>query len=320
MVAVAFLASLSGPRVNRQLAAEPPPPIEDLIPQGERKDSALMLRVLSGDEIVEMSMERFLIGVVAAEMPASFEIEALKAQAVAARTNVMYKLRVAGNPNHPDADVCTDPACCMAYSSDDQLRARWSADYIANITKIINAVIETDGIYMTYGDEPIDAVFHSSSNGKTETSGNVWMTDLPYLRSVDSPETQEQVPGYVSTVTVSREDFIATVTAAYPNAVFDGDEETWISDISYTESGRVSALNLCGVTVKGTALRSLFNLRSAAITIDLSGGDFTFTTVGFGHGVGMSQYGANAMAIDGDGYAEILSHYYTGIEFTGGDG
>ena len=307
-------ASLSGPRYGQAgpLSNEPPP-LEELIPPGTRKDSGFLLSVLNGNDIVSMTMERYLIGVLCAEMPASFEPEALKAQAVAARTNVMYNMNVAKKAKHPDADVCTDPNCCAAYRSDELLREKWGRNYVRYITKIIDAVVETDGICMSYEGSPICAFFHSSSAGKTETSGNVWVTDLPYLLCVSSPETAEDVPDFIVSVPVTRADFIDTVLTIYPDAVLDGSGESWISDITYTESGRILDLSIGGVTVKGTELRSMFGLRSTAVTISWYQGDIVFTTTGYGHGVGMSQYGANVMAADGKNFMEILNHYYSGI-------
>jgi stage II sporulation protein D len=266
-----------------------------------------------------MALERYLIGVVAAEMPAAFETDALMAQAVAARTNVFYNMYVRPKTNHPDAGVCTDFSCCAAYSSDEQLREKWRDDYTDNIMRIINAVTGTDGEYLSYGNEPILAVFHSSSAGRTETSGNVWITDLPYLLSVYSPEKEADVPDYIFNVTVPRSIFIDTVQRKYPDAALGGDaEESWITDISYTESGRVKELSIGGATLAGTTLRSMFNLRSTTISFKWTNGDIIFTTIGYGHGVGMSQYGANVMANNGIGYKEILGAYYTGTTLAEG--
>ena len=315
VIAVTVLVSLSGPRPDMpEPEPEEPPPFEELMPPGARADGDVALVVLLGEELVDMTMERFLIGAVAAEMPASFEREALKAQAVAARTDVLRKMYVEPKPRHPEAHVCGDYSCCMAFEADGRLREKWGAKYVENITKIIGAVIETDGVYLAYAGEPILAVFHSSSAGKTETSGNVWLVDMPYLISVDSPEGRE-VPDFVSTVTVLRENFIQTVQNSYPDVVFDGDEAGWITDVEHTESGRIAAVTLGGMTVRGPELRSMFGLRSTAVSIECVDGDFIFKTTGYGHGVGMSQYGANALALDGKNYRQILSAYYTGVEF-----
>lgn len=315
------LMTISGPYKEPQVSvvAPPPslPPLEELLPEGLREDSEIMLRVLSGGSVVEMSMERYLLSVVAAEMPASFPLEALKAQAIAARTMVLYNVQVLPSPIHPQADVCTDYSCCMAYKSDNQLRESWGDGYLDNIMRIISAVVGTDGIYMLYDDEPILAVFHSSSAGKTESSGNVWLVDLPYLVSVNTPETDATVPDFVTTVSVSYSEFIGVITGAYPDAdLGDDDAGTWVNDIIYTESGRILELTIGGVTIKGTELRSLFNLRSTAIAIEFDEGGAVFTVTGYGHGVGMSQYGAATMARDGSYHKDILSAYYRGVVFS----
>ena len=318
IVVVAMCVSLPG-AYDHDTGASPNDPLtlEDLIPEGLRSDSGVDLRVLIGSELVEMTMERYLFSVLSAEMPASFELEALKAQAVAARTNVMHNIHVMSKENHPNAHVCTDHLCCTAFSSDERLRERWGDDYLSNMTKIITAVVETDGVYLSYQGEPILAVFHSSSAGKTETSGNVWMMDMPYLISVDSPETAENVPGFISEVIVSGTELRETISSAYPQAVFGDDTNSWIRDITHTGSGRIFDLVIGGVAIRGTVLRSMFNLRSTAVSIKWVDNDVVFTTTGFGHGVGMSQYGANTMAAEGKGYREILRAYYTGVTISG---
>ena len=322
IVSLFAMVSLSGPYKDPQDAGtEPPPspslpPLDQLLPEGPRADADMMLHVLSGGEIVEMSMERYLIGVVAAEMPAGFPLEALKAQSIAARTIVLYNIQVTPSQLHPQADACTDYKCCMAFLRDDQLREGWGDSYLDNIMRIISAVVGTDGVYMLYDNEPILALFHSSSAGKTESSGNVWMTDLPYLVSVDSPESSADDPNYIKAVSVSGSDFKDIITESYPDAVFGDDAGLWITDIAYTESGRILELTIGGAVVKGTELRSMFDLRSTAITIEISDNNIIFTVTGYGHGVGMSQYGAASMARDGKQAKEILSVYYEGVVFS----
>jgi stage II sporulation protein D len=235
----------------------------------------------------------------------------LKAQAVAARTYTLYCKQFCAD-KHADADVCSDPACCKAYADDSALRARWGADYDTYIAKIKEAVAETDGEYMVYEGEPILAVFHSSSDGYTEDSGNVWNTSLPYLQSVKSPETSAEVPGYVTSVTVSLDDFKSTILEQYPEATFDGEPASWIGPSIADASGRLASISIGGVELSGTTLRSLFALRSASIEITANADNIVLTTTGYGHGVGMSQYGANTLAAQGKNYEEILQWYYTG--------
>ncbi len=268
------------------------------------------IRLLAGEETLELPLEDYLCGVVAAEMPASFPEEALKAQAVAART---FTLSSASAYKHGEAAVCADPGCCQAWLSEESLRARWGDDYEARARKIRTAVEETAGQILCYGDEPVFAAFHSSSAGATEDCGEVW-NPRPYLISVSSPETAEDVPNYVSTVSCWPTDFRDTLLSLHPEADFSGPANGWIGEIRRDASGRVAEAALGGVSFEGTELRRLFSLRSTAFDLRLEDGLFVFTVTGFGHGVGMSQYGAKVMAEQGAAYSEILAHYYPGTE------
>ena len=170
-------------------------------------------------------------------------------------------------------------------------------------------------VLMLLGAVAVFAAFHSSSAGATEASGSIW-SERPYLISVSSPETEEDVPNFVSRVDCTELDFRDTLLSAHPEADFTGDASGWVGEISRDESGRVASVVLGGVSVSGTELRSLFALRSTAFELEYDGG-FHFTVTGYGHGVGMSQYGAKVMAEDGADYRAILAHYYTGCELTG---
>ena len=277
-------------------------------------DEDISFTALSGGEAVETTMAEWLPGVVAGEMPASFEDEALKAQAVAARTYIL-SLMTSAKAAHPDAAVCDDPGCCKAHLTDAQMRDNWGDSCEANYAKITSAVHATDGQYLTYEGEAIEAVFHSSSAGMTEDSAEVWNA-RPYLVSVESPETAEDVPNYVTSVTVSAADFAAKISGAYPEADLSGEPITWLGPVTNDGSGRVESAEIGGVQVPGTELRTLFSLRSTAFTLNCTDSGFLFTVTGYGHGVGMSQYGANVMAGSGSDYREILAHYYPGTELT----
>ncbi len=268
------------------------------------------LRVLVGEELREMPLQDYLCGVVAAEMPAAFPDEALKAQAVAARSYAAY---CAASHKHPDADVCTDPGCCQAWLDTEAQRQRWGADYAQNADRIRAAVEATAGQTLRYRGEPVFAAFHSSSPGATEDCGAIW-TPQPYLVSVDSPETAADVPGYVSTLRCAPLDFRDVILSAFPEADFSGPAESWIGELRLDASGRVESLRLGGVSISGVRLRQLFSLRSTAFTLRYEEGGFLFTVTGYGHGVGMSQYGAKVMAETGADYREILAHYYPGTE------
>jgi stage II sporulation protein D len=279
------------------------------------QDDGVQVRLLHDGKVTTLTMSQYLTGVVAAEMPASFNMEALKAQAVAARTETLYHILEYHSDTHPDADVCSDPADCQAYKSDSELQEKWGAMYKYCIGRIMQAVRDTDGECLTFGSAPIQAVFHSSSAGQTAGSGEVWEHSLPYLISVNSPETAATVPNYVSAVVVALSDFKSTVLKFYPAAVFAKDRSKWVTDIAHTSSGRISTLKIGGVTVTGTSLRAMFGLRSTAASISVGETDVTFTTTGYGHGVGMSQYGANTLADQGKAYRVILAWYYTGVTF-----
>ena len=164
-----------------------------------------------------------------------------------------------------------------------------------------------------YGGVPVLAVFHSSSAGLTRAAGEVWLSDLPYLQAVSSPETAERVPNYYSRVDFSQEELRQKLLAAFPEADLRGGMEAWLSDAQRDTAGSVSTLSVGGVTVKGASLRAALGLRSACFTWEAQEGTLAFFVTGYGHGVGMSQYGANAMAENGAGYREILTHYYTGV-------
>lgn len=278
----------------------------------EYHDRQQTLRVLDGDTVRDMTMEDYLMGVTAAEMPASFAEEALKAQAVAARTYTLYKLISGGN--HGDtADICTDSTCCQAYISQEAARSSWGEQADALEEKIRTAVTDTDGEAILYGGVPILAVFHSSSAGLTRAAGQVWQNDLPYLQPVDSPEASASIPNYYSRVDFSPETIREKLLARIPAADLAGDQKTWLKNAVRDSAGSVETVEVGGVTVKGSTVRAALGLRSACFEWELQDGRFAFYVTGHGHGVGLSQYGANAMAEAGADYKTILTHYYTGV-------
>ena len=276
-------------------------------------DESRLIRVrLEDGTVATLTLADYLWRVVAAEMPASFETEALRAQAVTARTYTLYQMSIGANPNHPEADMCTDISCCQAYLDPEQAAANWGDGASAYAAKITDAVSSTDGQAIFYEGELIDAVFFSSAAGRTLDSVEVWGGSVPYLAGVESPEGEE-VPNYHTTVTVPLEEFQAAFLAQYPQADLSGDPSGWFQNLQPTSSGGVDTVDVGGVSVKGTALRSLFGLRSANFTVTTGADGVTFSVTGYGHGVGMSQYGANAMAKEGATWQEILEHYYTGV-------
>ena len=306
------------------LRAEEPAPQEDTSPQpiqtqqaapedGTGSDAAHTLRLWNGSAVETMTAAEYLPGVVRGEMPAAFETEALKAQAVAERTYLYYRMASAPKDSHPDADVCTDPACCTAWLSETDARAKWGDKFDQCEVKIQQAVTDTDGQVVLYEGAPIMAVFHSSSAGATAASGDVWAAELPYLVSVKSPESPDSVPNYYSVNTFTAESFRTAFLAAHPEAKLSGDTGGWIRDVLLTDTGRVASATVGGVSITGKELRSLYGLRSTAFTVEASGDSVIFRVTGYGHGVGMSQYGANELAKEGKNWQEILQWYYTGV-------
>ena len=275
-------------------------------------DGEMTLRVLNGGAVEEMTLGEYLVGVVRAEMPASFETEALKAQAVAARTYTLYKMQTGGN-HGGTAAICTDSTCCQAYISEENARSNWGDAADANEAKIESAVRDTDGETILYGGVPILAVFHSCSAGQTRASGEVWVSDLPYLQAVASPEPADSIPNYYSRAEFTAEEFREKILAVQPEADLSGDMGGWLRNAVTDSAGSVETVEVGGVTMKGASVRSALGLRSACFEWEVQDGKLIFYVTGFGHGVGMSQYGADRMAEEGADYREILTHYYTGV-------
>ena len=275
-------------------------------------DAQTTLKVLQNGTALDMDLCSYLKGVLRAEMPASFELEALKAQAVAARTYTFYKINTGGN--HGDAaNICTDPGCCQAWLDEAQARENWGSQAEPYEAKIRNAVIATDGQAVLYGGVPILAVLHSYSAGLTRTAASVWQNGLPYLQSVVSPEAGDTIPNYYSRAEFFPEALRKRILAACPKADLSGSCEGWLQNAVRDTAGTVETLTVGGISMKGSALRGILGLRSACFEWDVQDDQFIFYVTGYGHGVGLSQYGANQMALDGADYREILTHYYTDV-------
>ena len=290
-------------------------PLTATAPEGQTtraaRDRGHIVKLLQPDGTVEeLTMADYLFGVVAAEMPAAFEEEALKAQACAARTYTVVR-QASAHAAHPQADVCTDSGCCQAYVERQAAETRWGISAGTYSAKISQAVADTDGLGILYQGAPIQAVFFSSAPGQTADAVAVWGSQVDYLKSVSSPE-RDEVPNYRSQVVLTAEEVRSRVLAAYPGADLSGDPSGWFGQADRDAGGTVRSIPLGGVTLTGGQVRSLFALRSAAFTVAWDGSKFTFSVTGYGHGVGMSQYGANAMAKEGKSFREILTWYYTG--------
>ena len=257
-----------------------------------------------GDEVMYMEVEEYLVGCVMSEIPYSFEAEAAKAQAVAARTYLYYCLDN-GAKAHPSGDICTNSGHCMGYLSDEEYIGRYGDGAFRKAEALArSAVSQTEGIVLTYDGEYALTVWHSSSEGYTEACEAVWQGELPYLRSVSSPEEAAVTEVECSLAKVREILRGAGYTlAGGENAV-----------VIRTKSGRCDKLKIGGVLLDGEQARRLFSLRSTDFDVELSEDALKFTVRGYGHGVGMSQYGAQTMASCGMGYSEILKHYYSGTE------
>lgn len=272
---------------------------------------------IADGQVHEVSARDYVIGAVCAEMPALFSTEALKAQAVAAHT---YAIRQAvyERSHHTEelkgADFSNDSSKYQAFFTNDTIKKYYGDKYDEYYTKVSTAVDCVIDLILTYEDEPIVAAFHSMSPGKTESAGNVWGSDIEYLKPVESPDDLS-APGFTESYTFSSDEIRSRLEAAYNDIVLDTDCNSWLAVNKRSNSGTVLEMKAGNTTISGTEFRSLMSIRSAAFDITYSSdAGFTITTKGYGHGVGMSQYGANSMAEDGKTYEEILSYYYSGVK------
>ncbi len=263
------------------------------------------------DKVENMDIEEYILGVLMAEMPAEFELEALKAQAVAARTYLAEKMNTDSlRDEHKGGDICTDSSHCQAYICEKDAREKWGKNASLYFEKCKNAVESTDGVIAVYNGEPIKAVFHAYASGRTENAGDVWGSDVAYLKSVASPG-DEAAPKFRTEAEFSIEDFKAKLSQAH-----DIDfSNKLIGEVSRSEAGTVLAIELGNKVLKGSEVRTVFGLRSSCFDIIPDEDSVVFKVTGYGHGVGMSQYGANYYAKNGDNYMEILKKYYSGIDF-----
>ena len=305
---LSFLAGLALPLLLACLFRQTPRvgdvESESISPAPAAYDAAVTLTVLNrSGNLQQMTLEDYLLGVVLAEMPASFEPEALKAKAVVARTSTCQRME---GGKHDAAAVCMDPGCCQGF--------RAPADYLDEggkqtaVDKVRSAVKSTDGQVLHYDGSLIDATYFSCSGGSTEDAVAVWGQDVPYLRAVDSPG-EEDAPRFTDSVSFTTSEFAGKLGLSD-----QGDPASWFGAVRYTEGGGVDTMVIRGKTFTGPRLRSALGLRSTAFSVSVDGKTITVTTRGFGHRVGMSQYGAQAMAQTGSSCAEILAHYYTGAE------
>ena len=254
------------------------------------------------NKITTLPFEEYIKGVVAGEMPATFELEALKAQAVASRSYAMYQMTATKDK---DYDV-TNTTQNQVYLTDEELKTNWKDEYNQKMNKIKTAIQETTGEYLTYNGQIVNAMFFSTSTGKTENSEEVFVSALPYLRSVDS-KWDEESPAFTDTYTFDLKDFYTKLNLPY-------NEKLNIEITEKTSTGRIKKLKINNQELNGRDIATKLSLRSNYFEIIQNENKITMNTKGFGHGVGMSQYGANGMAKEGYKYDQILKHYYQNTE------
>lgn len=276
----------------------------------------LQYRVLNHktNEIMTLTPKEYIRGVVAAEMPITFHSEAIKSQTVAAHTYALRQIdEQLRNPSSElrGAFLTTDYTINQAYLSDEDLKSLWGSHFESNYAKLTQAVDSVIDEILVYNNKPIIAAFHSISSGKTESAFAVWGQDVDYLIPVNS-EGDELSPNFETITTLTPTEIQHAFTTQYPNITFDPSPENWFSITQRSDSGTVLSVQAGSVTCSGKEIREILKLRSANFTIEFEDNNFQFTTLGYGHGVGMSQYGADYLARQGKSYEEILSHYYQG--------
>lgn len=281
-----------------------------------REYNTVKLLHVKTEEIEEIPLDEYLYSVVSAEMPASFEEEALKAQAIVARTYTLFKMKYSAT-KHGEADLCDDSTCCQAWISKEDRLEKWGDNdkyyYWDKITKAVN---ETKGKVIMYENDLINAFFHSNSGGKTEPPVNVWGgTGYPYLKTVET-SGEENYSQYSSEVELTIEEFTAKIKEKYEDFEIDLSKEDSIKVLEYTDGDRVKTIKIGNVEMSGVEVRTVIGLKSAnfKITVDVENNKIKFEVVGYGHGVGMSQTGADSLAKQGKKCEDIVKHYYTGVE------
>lgn len=276
------------------------------------KYSNIKLLHLETGIVEDIDLDSYLYGVVASEMPANFEIEALKAQAVVARTYTIYQIK--NGSKHENADVCDSSYCCQAWINKENRMARWEADKAEEYwNKIVKAVNDTKGKIIFYEGEPINALFHSNSGGSTELSINVWGGDFPYFQTVET-SGEENYSSYNSEVEISKDDLIQKMLERYSDFKIDFSNSNCIKIEEYTASGRVQKISIGNKQISGVEARSIFGLKSAKFNFEILDASIKFSVLGYGHGVGFSQCGSDILAKNGKNYEEIIKYYYKDVE------
>lgn len=266
------------------------------------------------NEVEELNIDEYLYGVVASEMPVSFEIEALKAQAIVARTYTIYQI-IHNKSQHENADICDNYACCQAWISKEERLSKWdSNEGETNWQKIVDSVNTTKGKIVAYQGQPINAFFHANSGGVTESSLNIWGgIDYPYLKSVET-SGEQGYKQYNSEISFTKEELNKKIREKYQDFDIDYSQKECIKILEYTSSGRVKTIKIGNKEFAGTEIRTILGLKSTNFTFLVNDENITFSVIGYGHGVGMSQTGADALAKSGMKSEDIIKHFYTDVE------
>ena len=277
------------------------------------EDNKIKLLHIENGNVEEMNLDEYLYGVIASEMPASFEIEALKAQAIVARTYTIYQIKK--GLKHENADICNSYLCCQAWISKENRFEKWEETKREEYwNKIKNAVDETKGKMILYNNEPINALFHSNSGGKTELPINVWGGDFPYFQAIET-SGEEEYSSYNSEVEISKNDFIKKMIEKYSEFKIDFNNNE-IEILEYTDGGRVKKIKIGNLELSGIDCRKIFELKSAKFNFEILENSVKFTVLGYGHGVGLSQCGSDVLARQGKKYDEIIKYYYKDVEIS----
>lgn len=279
------------------------------------KYSTIKLLHKDTNKVEEVKLDDYIACVVSAEMPVSYDIEALKAQAVVARTYTIYKITTSSK--HEEADICDKSTCCQAWTSKEDRLKKWDEkEATDNWNKIVTAVNDTIGQIITYDGKPINAFFHANSGGKTQVPFYVWGgTGYPYLQVVET-SGEDAYSQYSSEAKFTKKEFINKIKEEHKDFEIDFDKENCIEITQRDSSDRVVTVKIGNLNLSGVETRTLLGLRSANFTVEISEDEIKFKVIGYGHGVGMSQTGADALAKQGEIYDEIIKHFYVGVKIT----
>ncbi len=284
-------------------------------PETESKQETVQLYLKDENKVVSLELSEYLVGVLAAEMPPTYHEQALKAQAVAAHTYLLHKQqeqKESPDPTLKGAALSDSSATHQGYLAPQQRKEKWGEKAESYEKKLSRAVEEVSGQVITFGSEPIIAAFHAINSGVTQSAQTVWGGEVEYLKSVASPGDKLS-PDCEKTVAITAQEFSSAVLQL-EGCELNGEAQSWLGKTELTDTGYVKSVEIGGGEFSGHRVREALDLRSAVFTVEYKNGSFYFSTCGYGHGVGMSQYGADYMARQGSTWQEIIKHYYSGVE------